>query len=219
MGRVEIMEYGDCGYHKDGTRWLDIGPGWHKEYRIPGFETLDVEERGNVDHVADAEQRLPFDDNTFDLIHASHVLEHIVWIKTQDVMNEWVRVLKPGGTIEIWLPNAEGIFKAWMQAEKGNPKLFKAERGKLWNKRGNNPWAMANGLLLSAKGIEFMPWGIHKAIFTEKALREIMTKAGITSIKRMKAKDMRETKPGILKKKNWMRRQMWMNLGLKGKKQ
>jgi len=82
------MKYGDCGYHEDGQRWLDIGPGWYEEYRMPGFETLDIEARGNVDHIADASERLPFNDNTFNLMHASHILEHIVWIKTQEVKDE-----------------------------------------------------------------------------------------------------------------------------------
>lgn len=39
------------------------------------------------------------------LLYASHVLEHIPWYKTEEVLREWVRVLKPGGVLEVWVPD------------------------------------------------------------------------------------------------------------------
>ncbi len=199
-------------------RCLDIGPGEFNDYRIPGFETLDIQPRKNVDYIADASNKLPFDDDVFDIIHASHILEHIFWQYTQKVVNEWVRILKPKGVIEIWVPNGMGIFKSWQKAEQGNLKNFKSENGKLWERREKDDWAMANGLLLTATGIKTMPWGIHKAIFSKKSLSKIMMKAGLIFIEKMNVEDIREIKLNVSEKKNWMRRQMWANLGLKGVK-
>jgi len=45
----------------------------------------------------------PFDDNTFDVIEAFHILEHLD--KPFSVMKELHRILKPGGTLEIRVPH------------------------------------------------------------------------------------------------------------------
>lgn len=45
---------------------------------------------------------LPFDNATFDLIRASHVLEHVQnW---EYVLHECYRVMRPGGSLEILVP-------------------------------------------------------------------------------------------------------------------
>lgn len=46
--------------------------------------------------------RLPFDDNTFDVVEASHVLEHVVNI--YPLMEEIWRVLKPGASLMVAVP-------------------------------------------------------------------------------------------------------------------
>jgi SAM-dependent methyltransferase len=211
MGRVEIMNY-----REDGQRWLDIGPGWSGE-KMPGFETLDIEKRDNIDHVADAAGPLPFEDNTFDLIHASHILEHIPWQYSEDVLKEWVRVLKPGGTLEIWVPNGEEIVKGWLRAEKGKLKRYKIP-WRLWRgkKVQRDPCRMMNGLIISFKGINFMPWGIHKAIFNQRYLKKIMLEAGLSTVESMTEKDLREVRPGVLEVDNWIRKYEWFNLGVRG---
>ena len=88
---------------------LEIGAG---PQRIPGFETLDIVGGKHVDYVWDASKRLPFKDNTFKLIYGSHVLEHIPWYQTENVLTEWVRILNAGGRLEIWVPDALKICKA-----------------------------------------------------------------------------------------------------------
>src|SRR4051794_24034748 len=77
-------------YSKRTQRRLEIGPG---NLRMPGFESLNIVPGAGVDYIADAAKKLPFSDNTFDLIYASHVLEHIPWFKTLEVLKEWVRIL------------------------------------------------------------------------------------------------------------------------------
>lgn len=51
---------------------------------------------------------LKYPDNYFDEICARDVLEHITWRKTDDILREWYRVLKPGGRIYIQSPNLMG---------------------------------------------------------------------------------------------------------------
>lgn len=48
----------------------------------------------------------PFPDGRFEHFVASHVLEHIPLIDTERTLTEWFRILKPGGTWRIIVPNA-----------------------------------------------------------------------------------------------------------------
>lgn len=49
---------------------------------------------------------LPFGDETVDGILASHFIEHVATEKKIELFNECWRVLKPGGTMEIYVPYA-----------------------------------------------------------------------------------------------------------------
>lgn len=188
-------------------RCLDIGPGWDENARIPGFETLDVEKRANVDHVADAAGPLPFDDDTFDIIHASHILEHIPWQHTDRVLKEWARILKPGGWLEVWVPNGLKACRAFVAAEKGNTRL--AEESPMWRKRivGKDPCRLASGHIFSFfSGIEHPPWGLHKAMFSPRYLKKLLQAAGLINVVAMNKSEIRA------------RDYRWINMGFKGQK-
>lgn len=91
-------------------RYLHIGCG---DVILPKpFENLDTRALKGVDHVSKAFP-LSFEENTFDLVYSSHVLEHFEKSQTQDVVNEWVRVLKPGGTIRLSVPSFESLIKIY----------------------------------------------------------------------------------------------------------
>lgn len=79
------------------------------------FENLDSRKMEGVDHISEA-NKLPFDDNTFDLIYSSHVLEHFKRCETQLVINEWVRVLKSGGIIRLSVPSLENLIKIYQMS-------------------------------------------------------------------------------------------------------
>jgi SAM-dependent methyltransferase len=49
---------------------------------------------------------LPFDNGEFDVVLASHVLEHIE--APHPALREFQRVLRPGGRLVLIVPNAEG---------------------------------------------------------------------------------------------------------------
>jgi SAM-dependent methyltransferase len=78
----------------------------------PPFKNLDSRSMDGVDYISEA-NKLPFDDNTFDLVYSSHVLEHVKKCETQSVIIEWVRVLKPGGIIRLSVPSLENLIKIY----------------------------------------------------------------------------------------------------------
>lgn len=76
---------------------LNIGAG---KSQLPGFTPVDI------DDGIDA-RKLPYEDGSVAEIYASHVLEHFSHRDTIAVIREWVRVLKPHGTIRIAVPDQE----------------------------------------------------------------------------------------------------------------
>jgi SAM-dependent methyltransferase len=83
----------------EGKKVLDIGCGRRK---LPNSIGLDHVALPGVDIVADLNQRLPFEDNEFDVVHADQVLEHIS--NLTDLVYEIHRVLKPGGKLIAHVP-------------------------------------------------------------------------------------------------------------------
>ena len=77
-------------------RKLEVGPGGA---RVPDFETVDIVPSQQVDYLWDVMKKLPFRENCFEVVYASHVLEHLPWYKTKEVLTEWTRILHLG---EAW---------------------------------------------------------------------------------------------------------------------
>ena len=67
-----------------------------------GFTNIDIVDfGGNVIHDLN-KTPYPFEDNTFDYILASHVLEHLE--SFHNTITELARITKPGGIIEVYAP-------------------------------------------------------------------------------------------------------------------
>jgi SAM-dependent methyltransferase len=66
----------------------------------PGYETADLAQRG-VTHQVDI-TRLPMPSETYDIMIANHVLEHVD--NDRQAMRELFRVLKPGGVALVTVP-------------------------------------------------------------------------------------------------------------------
>lgn len=91
-------------YDFGGAKVLNLGCGFAK-YQAKNVVNLDAFDVCKPDVVHDLNKfPLPFPDETFDLVFANHVLEHI-----QDwwgCFNELARITKTGGQVEVWLPGS-----------------------------------------------------------------------------------------------------------------
>ncbi len=83
------------------NRKLHIGGKTQKK----GWEILDAIPAEQVDHVGDALDLSQFPDQTFSELYASHVLEHFGYQNARIALQEWNRVLMPGGRLYISVPN------------------------------------------------------------------------------------------------------------------
>lgn len=62
-------------------------------------------------------RNLEFNDNSVDYILANDVLEHFSHRETNKLLNEWSRILKPGGEIEIRCPNLKLQIQAYLRGD------------------------------------------------------------------------------------------------------
>jgi len=99
---------------KDKTL-LNIGCG---PYTNEDFINLDYEWRPHLDICWDITvKKFPFPDASLEGIYTEHCLEHIPYEKCFENLKEFYRLLKPGGTVRIIVPDAEIYFDAY-QARK-----------------------------------------------------------------------------------------------------
>jgi len=191
-------------YSHRNVRKLEIGPG---PERVEGLETLNIAGGWGVDYVADASRRLPFRDGMFDLVYASHVLEHVAWYQTENALSEWVRVLRPGGFLEVWVPDGIRICRAFVDAETIGADPFQHDTFSRFNDE-RDPAKWANGRLFTYGDGTGDPghWNWHRSIFSERYLQTLFRRAGLVDIRRMLNNEVRGYDHG------------WINLGVCGRK-
>jgi SAM-dependent methyltransferase len=96
-----------------GMAWLlhragVIGPERYAAHRSGRFRRLSY---------LDVERRFRFDDDTFEAVYASHLLEHLDPDVAQRCLKEVHRVLRPGGILRVAVPNLDEVVAQYDPAE------------------------------------------------------------------------------------------------------
>lgn len=94
--------------NEEGKVKLNLGAG---STRYPGYLSCDIQ--GDQDIVCDL-RILPFEDNSVDEITCHHALEHIPYREFLPTLREWFRVLKPGGYLDLGMPDLELLCKNFL---------------------------------------------------------------------------------------------------------
>jgi hypothetical protein len=130
-------------------RRLNIGSG---NTEIAGFENWDIK---------DGKEAYPLEvePESIDEIRASHILEHFPHAMTQAILCDWVKALKPGGSLKVAVPDFRVIAQNYLDGM-GLP---------------------TQGYVMGGQVDEY---DFHKAIFDDIALREEMRNAGLRNIRR-----------------------------------
>lgn len=113
----------------DYGRILELGPG---NSPVPGTDEILEYPEWDADKMA-----IPFEDNSFDVIYALSILEHVE--KPIDLLREIQRVLTHGGHVNITVPHC----MVEVAYEDPDHKTFWSET--TWDKLFNNEWYNKHG--------------------------------------------------------------------------
>jgi len=86
-------------------RKLNLGCGKDIRRGVDDWVNVDLVGLPGVDLVVNVRHPLPFPENEFDFILASHIIEHVTFEEKLPLIVELWRVAKCGATIEIMCPN------------------------------------------------------------------------------------------------------------------
>ena len=82
-----------------------------------GWKIFNIQPGADVDYVGDCTDLRQFPDGTVDEIYASHVLEHVAYdVPLRRALAEFHRVLRPGGSASISVPDFEILCRLFLDA-------------------------------------------------------------------------------------------------------
>lgn len=87
-----------------GCGWRDFGPDW---VHIDGGDYSHLNSKDIIN--------LPYEDNSVDLIYASHVLEYFDRDEAKTLLTKWYNKLKPGGIIRLAVPDFEAMVNLYVK--------------------------------------------------------------------------------------------------------
>lgn len=133
---------------------------------IPEFTNVDICDLSHIHHKRSVDNLRIFKNNSAELIYASHVLEYFDREEAVKVLKEWRRVLVPGGTLRLAVPDFEQLAKVYKKYKDLNKIL-----GPLYGK-------------MEVKTTERKKAIYHKTVYDFGSLETLLKSTGFKNIKR-----------------------------------
>ncbi len=134
-----------------------------------GWTTLDITD--GCDLYWDLRKGIPFPDASVDAIYSSHLFEHLTYQQGQSVLTESMRVLKPGGTFSICVPNARIYIEGYLGVRNIPDEFY--------------GWRPAFNETTAIDAVNYVAYmnGEHKYLFDIENLLHLLNSAGLTDVK------------------------------------
>ncbi|MGE0046867.1 MAG: methyltransferase domain-containing protein [Hyphomonadaceae bacterium] len=116
----------------------------------------------HIDRVGPVDDLSFLSDGSVEFIYACHVLEHFGRHEFQRVLNEWSRVLAPGGVLRLAVPDFEMCAKLYAE--------------------GRLAGGISDVIGLIVGG-QKDPYDFHKIIFDRPSLTQALLRAGFQSVR------------------------------------
>ena len=160
---------------------LNVGCG-HRAISIPGSSLpaegwrelrLDIDPKVDPDIVASMTDMTPVPDGSVDAVWSSHNLEHLDPHEAPVALREFLRVLKPGGTLLLTVPDLQAVAKLVAEDRLDEP-LYQSDNGPIL------PLDVVYGYGPAlAAGNRFMA---HRSGFTPNLLGRLLQEAGFKPV-------------------------------------
>jgi len=146
--------------------------GCWKRY-IPGFVHIDLVDLPHIDYQHSVDRLPMFQDDSVELIYASHVLEYFDREQAIAVLAEWRRVLKPGGILRLAVPDFPALLKVYQMTGHLND-ILGPLYGRMVVEIGSGPQQVI----------------YHKTVYDFNSLKELLEQNGFADVRRY---DWRQT--------------------------
>lgn len=135
-----------------------------KEYR------LDIDKKNNPDICLDVNDLTAIEDDSFNAVYCSHMVEHLDFFKVIPTIKNFLRITKASGEVRIIVPNLKSIAYEIYSGNLLNP-VYDSPGGPI------SPVDILYGHRASViRGSEFMR---HKTGFTKESFEQMLAEAGI----------------------------------------
>ncbi len=122
---------------------------------------------GRPDLTLDLREALPLPDGSADRIYSEHFFEHLEYVDAQRLLREALRVLGPGGDLQIGVPDSEWPISAY-----GDPKN---EYFELARERWHPEWCDTR---MHHINYHFRQAGEHRYAYDFETLQKMLLAAG-----------------------------------------
>lgn len=137
-----------------------------------GFQTCDIRDLPGIDYVCPAwDIDTLVNENSVDEVFSRHFFEHLTFPQGEKQLEVWYKILKPGGTCEMMLPNMTYHIEQW-QNRRTSREITHAKAGF---------WGWQRGLFDDV-------WDVHKSGYDRFLLTELVKEKGFVNIESL-AKD------------------------------
>lgn len=129
---------------------------------LRGYKNVDLAQFPHIDYVRSIDDLSCFEANSIEEIYASHCLEYYDFDDAISVLKEWRRVLKPGCSLRLSVPDFDKLIRVYQKENHDINKII----GPIFGRMPLNERTI-----------------YHKCVYTRNKLEETLKASGFVNIK------------------------------------